>query len=229
MICKITSTNPDCLIGDIPFELRTNQKDTIRYCFSVDSCFLFYKGKCDTICSFDTTELFIYNKNLYNNDSIFELYDVIDISKALKDFNEPNLWASNDTMTAYIRVSVFRDTLPFIYRVEKREKITLSKKVGIGNWYYYNDSLVEDKTIKIDIKIWNKLLKINDNSTFFSSNRNFIFGLPNILVETKNKNEFKFVYFQECLLDLTKSEKKTYRRMIKILNSYSTIPNRKNI
>jgi hypothetical protein len=217
--CRITSNNPDCFIDKIPFEIRTNQKDTIKYCFDFDTCYRFYKGKCDTLCSLDTTELYFPSRNYYKSDTLYELENVVMFSKAMKDFKEANIWASNDNSTNYIRLTILKSkSPPIIYRLEKKDTLFLTKKISNGSWYFGNDSLISAITVEVNPKIWDKIFSIY-NSTLFDENKSYHVWGPDVLLEIKTKDFYKFVYFNEGMFDLTKPERREYRRLIKTLTT----------
>jgi len=199
-ICKIISDNPDCFNVDIPLKYRTNTKDTIKFSFTdynTKKNFLFYKGKCDTNCYVDTTVLYFKCKNLYALDSLEEYLYISWISKAFKTINEPNLSINSDTNLTIVRLSLFKDTLPIIYRIEnKSEKTIIYKKVCSGNVYFI-DSIVFNTFIQIKTKTWKKIFM--DFSTFLSwvPKEKFINDLPNVLIELKTKSDYSFLYLND--------------------------------
>jgi len=201
-ICKIISNDPDCLNKDIPFKYRTNTKDTVKY--FTDKLYLFYKGKCDTTCYIDTTELYFDNKNLYNVNSLEEYTYIAGISKALKTINEPNLSINTDTSSIIIRFSTFKDTLPTIYRLEKHsQKIILYKKICSGSYIYLN-SILFDKSIPVEIEDWQ--LIFNDFSTFLNweHNEKFTLLMPDLLVKIKTSKYYSYIYLERNELTMSK-------------------------
>jgi hypothetical protein len=221
-VCEIKSRNPDCFRIEIPFKYRTNQKDTIRYCFLEDSCFLFYKGKCDTICYYDTTEHYFFNRNLYNGDTIniIDEITITDFSKILKHFNEPNLWADKDTSSIIYRFSYFRDTLPIFYRIEKRNNIAvLFKKISNGN-FIYTDSIISEKTTIISDNQWSKLHRIINYQDIYKPKKKFMLIFPDLLIEIKIKDNYQFIYLNYSEWEITKSVRKQIRKIEKRLYKY---------
>lgn len=222
--CEIKSNNPDCFIYEIPFNYRTNQKDTLRYCFDEDSCFYFYKGKCDTVCGYDTTELFFNFKNLYDNsnkkDSINELYYIKIMSKILKHFNEVNLSADKDSASTLMRFSYFGDTLLTIINIEeKKNKRVLNKK--IIDWHSYStDSVKYQIEVEITRQEWDKLLKSSNSNDLFSPSKKFTIFSPDLLIEYKRKNDYKCIYLYHYEIEISKDLKKLILRFVKILNKY---------
>jgi hypothetical protein len=215
-VCKILSNDPDCLNSEIPFEIRANKKDTIKYI--ADKEYLFFKGKCDTTCYFDTTELYFTDRSLYKIDSTEELFYIVGISKALKIFDEPNLCSLSDTSSIFLRFSFFRDSLPLIYRLDKQSNnITLHTKICNGK-FIFPDSIVINNSSPIDSHDWEHLY--NDFLVLknWKPKEKFILLMPDLLIEMKKGKDYSYIYLNHDELTLTRDIRKVLRRIENKLN-----------
>ena len=214
-ICEIISNNPDCFNKDIPLQYRTNTKDTIKY--FTNRLYLFYKGKCDTSCYLDTTELYFNNKGLYNINDLEEYFYIAEISKALKTINEPNLSISTDTSTIVMRFSFFKDTLPIICKLEKdRDKIIFYKKICNGQFININ-SILSESSKQIKQRDWEGTLNLFMTFLQWEHKEKFILLKPDLLVELKTNKNYSYIYLNRNELLMSKDIRRLLHKIEKEL------------
>jgi hypothetical protein len=206
--------HPDCFNYNIPYKIRSNQNDTIK--FILDKEYLFYKGKCDTICFNDTIELYTEILNLYDADSLDEFFNIQFISHGLKSMKESNLTSIKNN-NEILRYSYFRNKLPITVKIEKyQDKITITKKTFSGE--FWTPELELNRVSKVISKRkWRKLhqefLKIID----FEPKEKFIVYYPNLLIEAYIDKIYSSIYLERCEWTLNRKARKSIKKLERML------------
>ncbi len=212
--CEFIDPHPDCLNHEIPYVYRTNQKDTIT-CL-LDKEYMFYKGKCDTICWNDTIDLFTNILNIYYADSLDEFFETQFISLNLELMKEANFTATKSN-SELLRFSFFRDTLPITVTIEKfQDQISITKKVFSGD--FWSPELEIDKMSEtISEKKWSKLYERFQTVIDFEPKEEFLCGFPNLLIETLINNNYSCLYLHRNEFTIDKKTRKSIKRIERIL------------
>lgn len=139
------------------------------------------------------------------------------IYDGLRDFKEPIFWNSTD-LNNTIRITVFKDTLPEVYRIEisNKDSKVIKKTANNGHWFWDIDKGYTEKISKISKRrtdqIRNNIEEIIDEHNH--AYKNVITG-KGIVIETKFNNEYKFVVTEDLILSVLKQ----YGKFKRILNS----------
>jgi hypothetical protein len=136
----------------------------------------------------------------------------------LQKFKEPVIWNS-DSLTDCIRIAIFKDTLPVIYRIEfKKDSGTVIKKTGTYGHYFwdidkgYSEELLKTNQEKIT-KIQNLLEKfINQPNHYYQETLYF----KNVLIEMKFQNNYEFIITDEDIISML-HQRRIFKRVLKLI------------
>jgi hypothetical protein len=159
---------------------------------------------------------FQYGSNNYAfNVDTSEFLELID---GLQQFNEPILWNSDD-LNEYIRIAIFKDTLPVIFRIEfKKDLGTVIKKTGTNGHNFWDiDKGYSEEILSINqaniTRIRNLLEKlINQPNHYYQES---LLG-KRILIEMKFQNNYEFIITDELILSQM-NQKRIFKRVLKLI------------
>lgn len=139
-----------------------------------------------------------------------------DIYDGLLQFKEPLIWNSAELDNS-IRITIFKDTLPEVFRVEisKDGNKVIKKTASFGHWFYHIDKGYTEEITNINQYRLNRIIK-NIKEIIDVHNRyydNFT-GSKDVVIETKFDNNYEFIITHGFIL----TELKQSRKLRRILN-----------
>ena len=151
--------------------------------------------------------------------------EILNIYDGLHQFNEPIIWNSNEYNNS-IRISVFKDTIPVIFRIDMFEgDYRVTKKTGnLGHWLWDKDWGYTEKQIKVNPhrinRIKNNIEEIiveykNEYIDFKNEYKNDVLG-KNILIEMNSNKKYEYILTVDLLL-YTLDQSRKFKKVMKLL------------
>jgi hypothetical protein len=152
-----------------------------------------------------------------------DTFDFLHLFDGLQQFNEPILWNS-DSLNECIRIAIFKDTLPVVYRIEvKKDLCTVTKKIGTNGHNFhdidkgYSEELLGTNQDKIS-RIQDLLGKLINHTNHYYQET---FHGKKILIEMKFQNNYEFIITDELILSQL-NQTRIFKRVLKLIDDSKT-------
>lgn len=151
-----------------------------------------YKMQINGRTEFDT--IILYTPILNIEGTELDTLHAVQYSEAFQKLGEPLIYRGiQDDQMDLIRLAWFKDTIPVVFRIEKKDdSIKLIKKKSYGS-KFFNINSVETINVKLSGKEYEKILKKLSDADPWSMNPDSEFWPPDVLIETRIDGNYHFI------------------------------------